>query len=105
MRASKNEPFNPLVICGPTMAGKTMLIEHFIFNNPELFVFVYPYSNSLGKGIQEITNRDLVEGVHFKKATLAQINQWEKDGKTLFVKSDSQDMPSTSLGSGFTSSA
>jgi hypothetical protein len=82
------------------MSGKTMLIEHFIFNHPELFVFLRPYSNSLGKGLLEISNRDIIDGVHFNKATLAEINQWEKDGKTLFVKSDSLDVPATSLGGG-----
>ncbi len=71
LRADKTKPFNPLVICGPTMSGKTLLIEHFIFNQPDLFVFVKPYSNSLGKALQEISNRDLVEGVHFKKATIS----------------------------------
>ena len=52
-----------------------------------------------------MANRDLIEGVHFKKATLPQIEQWDKDGKTLFVRSDSQDMAAMSLGGGLTSSA
>ena len=46
LMANKDKQFPPLVVCGPTCGGKTVLIEHFIFSQPELFVFAKPYSSS-----------------------------------------------------------
>ena len=50
IRTGREKAFNPLVICGPPCSGKTILIEHFIFHQPELFIFAKPYSSSLGSG-------------------------------------------------------
>ena len=33
-------------------------------------------------------DRDVIEGIHYKKTTVQQINQWEKDEQTLFVRSE-----------------
>ena len=47
-----------------------MLIEHFIFNQPEHFVFTVPYTTAMNATAQELANRDVIEGVHFKKTTV-----------------------------------
>lgn len=39
-----------------------------------------PYSSSLGLGRQEVIDRDVIEGVHFKRASASDIQAWEKDG-------------------------
>jgi guanylate kinase len=38
--------------------------------------------------MQEMSDRDVIEGVHYKKTTTKQIDTWEKEGKTLFVRNE-----------------
>ena len=63
-----------------------------MFTNPETFKFVIPFSNSLGTGRQEIANREIVEGVHYHKATAKQIDDWDKEGKTLVIRNEADTM-------------
>jgi len=53
---------------------------------------------------QEISDRDLIEDVHYKKATGQEIAQWDKEGKTLFVRSEA-DRIQQHTGSGFGSAS
>jgi len=69
LKANKDKPYNPLVLCGPTCGGKTLLIEHFIFSQPELFVFARPYSSSYGNAGLGLSDREIIEGIHYNKVT------------------------------------
>ncbi|TNV86890.1 hypothetical protein FGO68_gene14576 [Halteria grandinella] len=101
LKSVKEKPFNPLVICGPSMAGKTTLIEHFLFSQPDHFVFIKPYSSALGQGRQEIIDRDVIEGVHYAKADSQQIDAWNKEGKCLFMRNEADLMVGMRSGGGF----
>ena len=60
-----------------------------------------PYSSSLGVGRQEIIDRDVIEGMHYKRATAEEIQQWEKDDKTLFVRSEADQLGGARTSGGF----